>query len=292
MIDYVYHQPETLEEVFALMERYGDRATLVAGGTDVLVNIRRQRRSPEALISLRKLEGLKYIRKNGGYHIGALTTHRMLEQSELVRCELKALQQAAAQVGSVQIRNVATIGGNICNAAPSADTLGPLLMFDAVFVLQGPSGRRRVPAEAFFLGPAETVKTADEILTAIEIPAGMRRYKSAYRKHARRQALNLPIVGVCVGLALAEDGRTIKDARIALTVAAPTAIRIAAAETFLTGKPFSDDVLAEAGRIASSPECCMPRDSLRCEAWYREEMIRVLIPRVARAAVGSSAVSG
>ena len=117
----------------------------------------------------------------------------------------------------------------------------------------------------------------------IEIPAEMGRFKTGYLKHARRQAMTLPIIGVSVGVLLDKD--VIADARIALTVAAPTPIRVRQAEDFLKGKAFNEDVLKAAGEIASSPECCMPRDSLRCEGWYREEMVRTLIPRVAMAAV-------
>jgi carbon-monoxide dehydrogenase medium subunit len=205
----------------------------------------------------------------------------MLEESALAREELTALNKGAAQVGSVQVRNVGTIGGNICNAAPSADTAGPLMILDTVLILEGPEGRRRVPIEDFFIGPSETVLADNEVLVAFEIPEKMGGFGTAYLKHARRKALNLPIIGVSVGIQLSED-ETIADARIALTVAAPTPIRVFQAEAFLKGKPFNDDILKEAGRIASSPECCSPRDSLRCEGWYREDMVRVLIPRVAK----------
>ena len=283
MIDYDYLKPANLGEVFDLMKKYGSRAELVAGGTDVMVFIKQSNHSPEVLISLRGLRDLCYIRKNNGYHIGALATHRMLEQSQLVEEELSALQQGAAQVGSIQVRNFGTVGGNICNAAPSADTAAPLLVLDAVAVLQSPAGQRRVPMEEFFIGPSETVKKDDEVLVEIEIPAEMAKFKTAYCKHARRQAMTLPIIGVAVGVKLEKE--VIVDARIALTVAAPTPIRVRQAEDFLKGKPFEESVLLEAGEIASSPECCMPRDSLRCEGWYREEMVRTLIPRVAMAAV-------
>jgi CO/xanthine dehydrogenase FAD-binding subunit len=127
------------------------------------------------------------------------------------------------------------------------------------------------------------VKKGDEVLVEIEIPEAMGQFKTAYCKHARRQAMTLPIIGVSVGVKLEKD--MISDARIALTVAAPTPIRVHPAEEFLKGKPFEESVLQAAGEIASSPECCMPRDSLRCEGWYREEMVRTLIPRVAMAAV-------
>lgn len=285
MIEYEYLKPTSLDEVFDLMKKHGSKAELVAGGTDVMVFIKQSNHSPEVLISLRGLRDLCYIRKNGGYHIGALATHRMLERSQLAKEELTALHQGSSQVGSIQVRNMGTLGGNICNAAPSADTAAPLLVLDAVAVLQSPDKQRRVPIEEFFIGPSETEKKDDEVLVEIEIPAEMGKFKTAYCKHARRQAMTLPIIGVSVGILLEKD--VIADARIALTVAAPTPIRVHQAEDFLKGKPFEEGVLNEAGEIASSPECCMPRDSLRCEGWYREEMVRILIPRVAMAAVGS-----
>jgi CO/xanthine dehydrogenase FAD-binding subunit len=278
MIEYDYLKPAGLKEVLALLKEYGPRATLIAGGTDVMINIRNRELLPEALISLQGLHDLRYIRKNEGYHIGALTTHRMVEQSDVVRTELSALHDAASQVGSVQIRNVATIGGNICNAAPSADTAGPLLALDAVVVLEGPGGRRNVPIAEFFTGPSSTVRKADEVLIEFHIPEKSRHFGSAYWKHARRKAMDLPLLGVAVGLTLSDD-EEISDARIGLTVAAPVPMRAYKAEEFLAGKRWDREVLAEAGRIASSE--ASPRDSLRSTAWYRRDMIEVFVPRMA-----------
>jgi CO/xanthine dehydrogenase FAD-binding subunit len=282
MIEYDYKKPESLEEVFSLLKEYGTKATLIAGGTDVMVKIRNTKKAPEVLISLRGIKDLRYIRKNGGYHIGALTTHRMLEQSQLVKTELSALHDGASRIGSVQIRNVATIGGNICNAAPSADTAGPLLVLDAQVVLEGPEGRRSVPLSEFFTGTYRTVRKQNEVLVEFEIPGEMEHFGSAYWKHSRRKAMNLPLLGIAVSLNL--DGDTVSDARIALTVAAPTPIRAYNAEEFLKGKPLTDDVLREAGKISASPECCSPRDSLRGVAWYRREIIEVYVARMARLA--------
>ncbi|MBW2167858.1 MAG: FAD binding domain-containing protein, partial [Deltaproteobacteria bacterium] len=202
MIDYDYKKPESLEEVFSLLKEYGPKATLIAGGTDVMVNIRNTKKAPEVLISLRGLKDLRYIKKNKGYHIGALTTHRMLELSELVKTELSALYDGASRIGSVQVRNVATIGGNICNAAPSADTAGPLLVLDAQVVLEGPKGRRNVPIAEFFTGTYKTVRKQGEVLVEFQIPAEMGHFGSAYWKHSRRKAMNLPILGIAVSLKL------------------------------------------------------------------------------------------
>ena len=282
MIDYDYKKPESLEEVFSLIKEYGPKATLIAGGTDVIVNIRNTKKAPEVLISLRGLKDLRYIKKNKGYHIGALTTHRMLELSELVKTELSALYDGASRIGSVQVRNVATIGGNICNAAPSADTAGPLLVLDTQVVLEGLKGRRSVPSYEFFTGTYKTVRKQDEVLVEFQIPAEMEHFGSAYWKHSRRKAMNLPVLGIAVSLKL--DDETITDARIGLTVAAPTPVRAYNAEEFLKGKPLTDEVLREAGKISASPECCSPRDSLRGVAWYRREIIEVYVARMARLA--------
>ena len=289
MIDYDYKKPGSLTEVFDLMKEYGPDAALIAGGTDVMVAIRNSQTAPKVLISLRGLDELCYIRKNGGYHIGALTTHRMLETSDLVAREITALNEGAARVGSVQIRNVATIGGNICTAAPSADTAAPLLVSDASVVLRGPDGERIVPLAEFFTGPSKTVKKPDEILMECAIPGTMEEFGSAYWKHSRRKAMNLPLVGIAAAVKMTGD-RTIAEARIALAVAAPTPVRAYKAEEFLAGKPFTDEVLREGAKIASSPDCCSPRDSLRCEAWYREEMVEVYVARMARLA-GERAVN-
>jgi carbon-monoxide dehydrogenase medium subunit len=283
MINYDYKKPQNLKEVFSLFKEYGHKATLIAGGTDVMVKIRNTKKAPEVLISLRGLKDLRYIRKKDGYHIGALTTHRMLEQSDLVKTELPALHDGASEVGSVQIRNVATVGGNICNAAPSADTSGPLLALDATVVLEGPEGRRSVPIADFFTGTYRTVRKAEEVLVEFQIPAEMEGFGSAYWKHSRRKAMELPLSGISVALKLSEN-KELSDARISLTVAAPTPIRAYKAEEFLKGKPLDDDVLREAGKIASSRDCCSLRDSLRCAAWYREKIIQVFVPRMARLA--------
>jgi CO/xanthine dehydrogenase FAD-binding subunit len=278
MMDYDYVKPASLKEVLGLLKKHGPKASLIAGGTDAMINIKNKELAPEVLISLRGLEELRYIEKTDGYHIGALTTHAMLEQSEMVEAELSALHDAACQVGSVQIRNVATIGGNICNAAPSADTAGPLLALGATVVLEGPRGNREVPIADFFKGPSETVLKSNEVLVEFHIPEKPGRFGSAYWKHSRRKAMDLPLLGIAVALALTES-ENVSHARIALTVAAPVPMRAYKAEEFLKGKLLDNEVLAEAGRIASSE--ASPRDSLRGKAWYRREMIEVFVPRMA-----------
>jgi len=298
-----YLKPQTLDEALALLNQYGDRARLIAGGTDVIVMIKQKKMAPEVLISLRGISGLDRIEYDGDLKIGPLVTHRAIEKSELIRKQFSALTDAADVLGSIQIRNVATIGGNICTAAPSADTAPPLLALGAQVKLKTAKAERVLPIEQFFTGPGETILQKGEILSEIIIPKPLPHTGSAYWKHQRRGALDLPILGVAVLLSL--DKATVscsdilcttspistvlhslegdevfcKEVRIALGVAAPTPMRATKAENLLRGKKISDELLEEAAETASKE--AQPRDSIRGEAWYRRDMIRVLVKRMA-----------
>ena len=156
--------PESLEEAISILAEKGDECKIVAGGTDVYVDMHGSFESKPVLVDIKKLDELKVFDYYPGdrLEIGALTTHHFLDRSPVIRDYFAALQEGASQVGSVQIRHRGTIGGNMCNAVPSADTLGPLLVLDAVAVIAGPDGRREVPAEEFFLGPKKTVLKTGE----------------------------------------------------------------------------------------------------------------------------------
>jgi CO/xanthine dehydrogenase FAD-binding subunit len=207
-----------------------------------------------------------------------LTTHRMLERSSLIQKHYPAIHDAVQNIGSVQVRNVATIGGNICNAVPSADGVIPLLTLGAQVSLVGPKGKRSLPLKSFFLGPGQTLMDHGEILTEFVIPSLPPRTSGAYIKHTRREAMELPILGFGMGLSLAEDLKTCLKVRLGLGVADPTPIRALQAEEYLTGKEVTLETLTEAGKIAAR-ETKM-RDSIRGQAWYRREMVEVLINRL------------
>lgn len=302
---YDYIKARSVQEAIKLLKEYGPRAMLIAGGTDVIVGIKQGKFSPEVLISLRGIQGLDYIRpEDGRLRIGALTTHREIERSSLIRERFGALADAVSNLGSVQIRNVATIGGNICNAAPSADTAPPLLVHDAEVEIRGASGERKVPVEGFFLGPGKTVLGPEEVLLGFSLPWPPENSASAYWKHSRRQAMDLPILGVALYLevelkeaeplkgslaqgasmdeqlkALDESYVVCRDIRLALGVAAPTPMRAKKAEGVLKGERLTAQGLLELGHVAS--EEAQPRDTIRGAAWYRREMIRVLPKRLA-----------
>ena len=297
-----YLKPRTLEEAISLLNQYGKKAALIAGGTDVIVMTKQKAMAPEVLISLRWIPGLDQIHSNGSLRLGPLVTHRALEKSELIRKDFSCLADAVDCLGSIQIRNVATIGGNICTAAPSADTACPLLVLDAQIKLRGTTSERTVPIDQFFTGPGQTVLSEGEVLTEIEIPNLLPNTGSAYWKHQRRLALDLPILGVAVLISLdkstitcsdflctaspisavlhrlEDDELVCKEIRIALGVAAPTPMRPKGAESLLRRKKITDELIEEASEAASKE--AQPRDSIRGEAWYRRDMIKVLVKRM------------
>jgi len=302
-----YFKPKTLKEALTLFAKYGEKAKWIAGGTDVIVMIKQRTMAPDVLISLRGIPGLDQIRFNGSLSIGPMVTHRAIEKSEIIRKNFSALTDAADYLGSVQIRNVATIGGNVCTAAPSADTATPLLVLGTQVKIKNAKGEKTLPIEEFFRGPGETVLKPGELVQELLIPRLLPNTGSAYYKLQRRLALDLPILGVSVLLSLdknrvtcsdmlctaspissilhkmEEDEIVCKEARIALGVAAPTPLRAVKAEALLRGKKLTDELLEEAAETAAQE--AQPRDTIRGEAWYRRDMIKVLVKRMAMKSV-------
>ena len=298
-----YLKPKTFDEALSLLAKYGEKAKLIAGGTDVIVMIKQKAIAPEVLISLQGIPGLDRMIHNGSLSIGPMVTHRAIEKSEVIRKHFSALADAVDDLGSVQIRNVATIGGNICTAAPSADTATPLLVLGTQVKIKSVKEERTLPIEQFFKGPGESTLKTGEMVKELSIPKPLPNTGSAYYKLQRRLALDLPILGVSVLLSLdknkvtcsdllcttspistilhkmEEDEIVCTDVRIALGVAAPTPMRALKAEALLRGKKLSDELLEEAANTASQE--AQPRDSIRGEAWYRKDMVRVLVKRMA-----------
>jgi CO/xanthine dehydrogenase FAD-binding subunit len=281
MRKFTYLIPKTLDEAISLHKSHGERAKFIAGGTDVLVKIKEGKLAPDYLISLKHIIGQDrpfLSQETGELYIGAFVTHRMIEKSSLVQRNYPIVHDAVKNIGSVQIRNVATIGGNLVNAVPSADGAIPLIALDGKANIYGAKGQRSVDLLRFFLGPGLPDLENGEILTEVVIPPLLPRTGSAYVKHGRREAMELPMLGVGVLLSLAEDRRTCVKARICLGVAAPTPIRVLQAEKYLTGKTIDEKLLAEAGKLAG--EESKVRDSIRGVAWYRREMVGVLVKRM------------
>jgi len=270
-----YHRPLTIEEAVALLARFGEDAKPMAGGTDLLIQMKNRWASPRHVIALKWIPGLDGIADGERVRIGALATHSRIKESPLIRGRFPILIDALSRLGSQQIRNIATIGGNLCNAAPSADTAPALLALDARAVLVSPKGKREMGLESFFLAPGKTALNPDEILESILLPRPPPLSCGAYIKHMRRAALDLPIIGVATQCTLSRDSKKIEDIRIGLGVCAPIPIRAKAAEAFLRGKPVEEEILDQGGTIAMRE--AKPRDTWRGSASYRSEMIRVLV---------------
>jgi carbon-monoxide dehydrogenase medium subunit len=276
-----YLVPKTLEEAVSLHVSYGDRAKYVAGGTDVLVKIKEGKLMPDFLISLKHIiaQDRPFLdHETGELYIGAFVTHRSIEVSSIVREHYPILHDAVSNIGSVQIRNVATIGGNLVNAVPSADGAIPLITLDAKAHIYGTKGKRAAELRRFFLGPGQCDLDGGEILTELVIPPLPPRSGGAYVKHGRRSGMELPMLGAGVLISLEEDMQTGAKARICLGVAAPTPLRCLQAEESLIGKVVNEDALDNAGKIAAAES--KVRDSIRGVAWYRREMVGVLVKRM------------
>jgi carbon-monoxide dehydrogenase medium subunit len=281
-----YHMPASLTEALALLTEHRERARVFAGGTDLFVAMKKRESVPEHLINLKGIEGLKGIDvdETHGIRIGGPTPLGDLERSKIVTEKLSILGDAFNVIASPQIRNLGTIGGNLCSAVPSADTAPPLISLGASVELSGTNGTRKVLVEDFFKGPGESDLGPDEILTRILIPNPLENSAGAYMKMMRRNAMDLALVGVAAQLRLDDDGKVCKEARIALGAVAPTPIRARGAEETLIGKVIDENLAEEAGRIASQE--ASPITDVRASREYRTEMIGVLTKRAVMAACG------
>ena len=271
------YEPASLKEALEILKN-DPGATPLAGGTDVLVKMRKNRPADVRLLSLKGLEELKGItvRMDGAVVIGPLTTFTEIAGNPVIEKCLPALKTAAQKMGGPQIRNVATIGGNLCNGAVSADSAPALFACDAELLLVTAFGQRQIPIGEFYLGPGRVDLKEGELLKAIIVPRRGMKTGSSYIKFATRKAMDLAILGVAASCVIDEEGHIVR-AGIALGVAAPTPIRCPKAEACLFGKKPTEDVLRKAGDLAV--EEASPRDSWRASKRYRQALIRELTGR-------------
>ncbi len=268
--------------VRGLLEEYGQRAKIIAGGTDLVLNARARLVDPEYVIDITGIPSMCRIEDdNGEVRIGAAVTVRDVSESSLIKERYPLLATACSLVGSVGIRNVATIGGNVCRASPSSECSPPLLCLGAEARVSGPRGERTISLDECFLGPGCTTLAADEVLCEILLPASRPGTRSVYLKHSQRGSIDLAIVGVAaMGTFAAGDG-TCEDIRLALGAVAPTPMRARGAEAMLQGRVLEDGVLAAAAEAAAGETS--PISDIRASAEYRREMVGVFVQRALRA---------
>jgi len=280
--EFEYMEPASVEEAVALLARYGDRARVLAGGTDLLVQMKMERLAPQYLISIQRIPGLDGITlQDGSLRIGAGTAIRSVRDDAQVRALYPALTEACASFSSTQVQVMGTIGGNLCNASPASDSAPPLIAFGAEVVISGPRGERRLPLEELFLGPGQTALQKGELLVAVLLPRPQAGTGSAFLKVSRVAA---DIAKVNAAAMLVREGDRIVDARLAFGSVAPTPMRARKAEALLAGRDFAEDLVAEAASVAS--EEVSPIDDVRSTAWYRREIVRVLAHDAAHRAWG------
>ena len=269
--------PESVDECVKALAQGGPESKVLAGGTDLLPQMKNGVLKPARVIDLSGIARLRAIESgNGqGLRVGSAVTARTLELDRAVRERYLSLAESGALVGSVQVRNLATLGGNICNAAPSADMAPPLLALDAEAVITGPKGERRVPIAAFFTGVRRTVLAPDEILVELVVPSPGAHSGGNYLRHTPRRELDIAVVGVASQLALA-NGRCSK-ARIALAAVAPVPVRATAAEQALEGQAVTPDLIKRAADLAV--DAARPISDQRGSADFRRHLVRVLTRR-------------
>jgi carbon-monoxide dehydrogenase medium subunit len=273
------YQPNSLEEASRLVKENGPGGRFLAGGTDLVIAIKEKGLIPRYIVDLKRVPGLAAIRENpdGSITIGALTTMRAIEISPVIRDRFPFLAQSAAEVGSIQIRNRATVGGNMANATPSADVAPSLIAINATAQIMGASGPRTLPLEDFFRGPGQTVMSPEEILTEITIPRTSPRLVGEYIKFSPRDMMDLAYVGVAVAYVIGEKEQRCEGVRIVLGAVAPTPMRARAAEAILEQQIITEELAARAGDEAAKE--CKPISDVRSSAEYRREMVRAMTKR-------------
>jgi carbon-monoxide dehydrogenase medium subunit len=280
--DFEFHEPRTADDASDLLIRHSPDARPLAGGTDLLVDLKARRVHVGHLVSLNRLDELRGLSEEGAsFRIGALTTPNELADSPVVRTRFPALLDAVRDLAAPQIRNMATVAGNLASAVPSADLPPILISLHASVELRSRGNTRRLPLEAFFLGPRRTALAPGEILAAVLVPFPPKRFGAAYARFALREANACAVAGVAAGLLL-DDGGTVQAARIVLGAVSPTPLLVPAAASRLVGRPLDDTALDEAA--AEAFDAASPISDIRGSAAYRREIVGVLARRAVRLA--------
>ncbi len=284
MIDFEYCVPRSIEEALFLLKGRRGETKVLAGGTDLVVQMKDERARPAILVDVKKIPELNRLELSADetLHIGAAVPLSKIASFPAVIRRFSILQRACLHIGSERIRNRATMGGNICNAAPSADSVPPLLCLGARAIVAHIGGSRIVPMDSFFRGPGQTVLADDELLVEIEIAVPPVDSAGCYLRHTTREAMDIAVVGGASFLFLTPHGKQCNEVRIALGAVSPTPMRVPEAETLLTGKTLTDQLIEEASIIAA--DAASPITDVRGSAAYRKELAKVIISRTLKEA--------
>jgi len=270
--EFEYVEPHTIEEAVKWMATYKGKAKFMAGGTDVIVQMKMGRTHPEAIINLSKIPGLRYLIIEHGLRIGVLTTFRQIERDGFIQRHYTALHEAAKGVTSIQIKTMGTLGGNLCHGSPAADSAPPLIAFGArVKMIEGDK-ERVLPLESFFIGPGKTLLNREELMVEIQVPKPEANTGSAFLKLGRVSA---DLAKISIAVAVVREGDFCKDCRIVLGAVAEKPLRTIEAEKILRGKNFNKNLLNRTEQQVL--EEIRPITDVRSNLWYRREVSKVLV---------------
>jgi len=268
-----YFAPQKIEEALEILSQYGKEIKVIAGGTDLLIQYYDRLYEVGSWLDLKNIKELKDIRINKNQmEIGAMVTHAQLEKSEDIKKYFPVLSQAAADIGSPQIRNRGTIGGNIVNASPAGDLLSPLMAYDAQFKLLSVQKEALISAEEFFIGPKKTLLEPAQLLTRIILPLPSERTYGSWIKIGKRKALIIATITLALVVEMAEDNKTIKDVRACLGSVAPTPIEIKEIREKMIGKKFNQLDFNQLGQIVEDK--ISPIDDIRGTREYRKDVAK------------------
>jgi carbon-monoxide dehydrogenase medium subunit len=283
-----YWEAPSLDQALTELEVCGADVKVIAGGTDLVLNMKKKKILPRRVVSLHNLKELDFIRtQDSVVRIGALTRHADVAADPLLETRIPILCEAAGQIGSWQIRNVGTIEGNICTASPAADSAPPLLALNAQLVLASKTAVRTVPLESFFTGPGESVLGNGELLKEIVIELPKQRSAGCYLKLRRRKAVDVSLAGVAFQAETESDGQTLARVGIALGGVAPTPIRVAEAEAILTGLTVDEALTKISDCAGIAVQAARPIDDVRATASYRRTIIDGFLHQCAQKVFGA-----
>ena len=283
MKDFQYLAPRKLDEAAALMAEHAGSAQLLAGGTDLLIFMRTGRKSPGVVVDAKKIPELTRLEFDAErLVIGAAVSCRTVWEEPEISAGFPALADAATLIGGIQVQGRATFGGNLCNAAPSADTVPPVIVYGATAHIVSARGERHVPVEEICTGPGRTSLAADEILVSLAVPKSPANSGAAFLRFIPRNEMDIAVANAAARVDLDETGETFKAARIAIGAVAPVPLYVEAAGAALAGKPVNDEAIAGAARIAR--DAATPINDMRGTIEHRKQLVEVLTARALRRA--------
>ena len=279
-----YENPKTLSEAIELISKYGDDSRLIAGGTDLIVQMRIGRRTPKVVINTKAVEEMNQLTcDSSGLTIGAaVPCYKIYQNSEIISA-YPGIIDSASLIGGIQIQGRATLGGNLCNAAPSGDAICPLIVYGATANIAGPNGERKIAVEDFCVGPGKTVLKNGELLVSISVPKPDERSGAAYERFIPRNEMDIAVAAVAVSVVIDNTGENFESANIALASVGPTPIVARKASDYLAGKPINDASISEASSIAKDESS--PISDMRGTIEHRKHLIEVLTNRMIKESV-------